>query len=140
MICVACVNKHFLKGKQLYLLNLWHNMKTNSKILHNDLTSRQNYLKSILQTSMTTCQMLYQLGWKWWRLVRSSCWLVTCYVDLSYNFVVIRMALMKQKHILKVNFLTNNKERRSDKTTKDLTSQHNYLTSDGRNMPQYIWI
>ena len=39
--------------------------------------------------------------------IRSLCWLVRYYVDLSDNFVVICMTLLGEEHIFKIHFLTN---------------------------------
>ena len=84
---------------------------------------------------MTTC-----------RIFMETCQI--CYVDLSdtCNIVVICIALIGQKHVFKINSLTNEyvtsqhkdlTSQHKDLTSqhKYLTSQHNYLTSDGRNMP-----
>ena len=62
--------------------------------------------------------------------------MLTCrdYVDLSDNIVVVCMALIGQEHVFKIHFLTNEYV---TSQRKDLTSQNNYLTSDGRNMPPY---
>ena len=46
------------------------------------------------------------------------------------------MALTGQEHVFKIYSLTSQLKDQT-RPFKDLTSQHNYLTSDGRNMPPY---
>ena len=54
--------------------------------------------------------------------VRSLCWLVRCYVDLSKNVIVVScMALTGQELILDINFSTNEQETSQQ---KDLTIQN----------------